>query len=97
VSDTRAFREATIRTALGSSDEHRAAFENRGAGVPEPARVVVGKVAADATTVTDDDMHAAAAALGDDRVFELVVCAALGEATRQLDAALAALDEAGIR
>jgi hypothetical protein len=102
VSDTRAFREAAIRTATegpatSSPDERRAAFGNRIAGVAEPARAVLAKVVAKPTDVTDADMRDAAAALGDDRVFELVVCAALGEASRQLDAAIAALDEAGVK
>ena len=35
-----------------------------------------------------------AAGVREDEVFEFVVCAALGQATRQLDAALAALDRA---
>jgi hypothetical protein len=101
VSDTHAFREATIRTATegpatSSPDERRAAFAHRTADVPEPARALLAKVVAKPTDVTDADVRDAAAALGDDRVFELVVCAALGEASRQLDAALAALDAAGI-
>jgi hypothetical protein len=102
VSDTRAFREATIRTATegpgtSSADERRAAFAHRAADVAEPARALLANVVAKPTAITDADVRDAAAALGDDRVFELVVCAALGEATRQLDAAVAALDEAGIK
>ncbi len=96
MSDTRAFREATIRTvtegpARSSTDARRAAFANE--GVPEPARALVAKVVEHAYKVTDDDVHAAAKALGEDEIFELVVCAAIGTATRQLDAALAALAE----
>ena len=34
------------------------------------------------------------AGVSEDEIFELVVCAALGQATRQLNAALAALDAA---
>ena len=97
MSDTRAFREATIRTvtegpARSSADARRAAFAND--GVTEPARALLGKVVEHAYKITDDDVQAAAKALGEDEVFELVVCAAIGTATRQLDAALAALAEA---
>jgi hypothetical protein len=37
---------------------------------------------------------ATAAGVPEDEIFELTVCAALGQATRQLDAALAVLDAA---
>jgi hypothetical protein len=102
VSDTRAFREAAIRTATegpatSSPDERRAAFAHRTADVPEPARALLAKVVAKASDVTDADVRDAASVLGDDRVFELVVCAALGEASRQLEVAIAALDEAGVK
>jgi hypothetical protein len=101
VSDTRAFREATIRTATegpgtSSADERRAAFANHIAEIAEPARALLAKVVAKPTDVTDADVRDAAATLGDDRVFELVACAALGAASRQLDGALAVLDAAGI-
>jgi alkylhydroperoxidase/carboxymuconolactone decarboxylase family protein YurZ len=45
--------------------------------------------------VTDEDVAAATeAGLPEDEIFELVVCAAFGEASRQLNGALAALDAA---
>jgi hypothetical protein len=45
--------------------------------------------------VTDEDVEAVkAAGLSEDDIFELAVCAALGQSARQLAAALAALDEA---
>jgi len=97
MSDTRGYREAASRTATAgpgrsSVEARRAAFAND--GVPEPARALLAKVVQHAYRVTDADMAAAAAALGQDEVFELVVCAAMGQATRQLAAAMAALDEA---
>jgi alkylhydroperoxidase family enzyme len=43
--------------------------------------------------VTDEDIAAArASGLSEDEIFEFVVCAAIGQATRQYNAALAALD-----
>jgi alkylhydroperoxidase/carboxymuconolactone decarboxylase family protein YurZ len=70
-----------------------AAFHNRDVDVR--AQALVDKVASRAWTVTGGDVAAAkAAGLSDDEIFELVVCAALGQATRQLDTALAALNAA---
>ena len=71
----------------------RAAFENSAA---DPrARPLVEKVARHAWKITSADVDAAkAAGLSEDEIFELTICAALGQATRQLGAALAALDAA---
>jgi len=70
----------------------RAAFDN--AGVAEPVRALIDKVAKTAWKITDEDLAAPRAAQADDEIYEQVVAAALGQATRQRDAALAALDEA---
>lgn len=76
-----------------TGDDRRAAFDNK--NVPEAARALIDKVTENAWKVTDEDVAAArAAGLSDDQVFELAVAAALGQSTRQLDAALAALDAA---
>ena len=56
---------------------------------------MVDKVAQHAHRVTDDDVAAArAAGLTEDQIFEIVVCAAIGEANRQYDSACAALEAA---
>jgi alkylhydroperoxidase family enzyme len=69
-----------------------AAFSNE--GVAEAARALVDKVAKSAYRISDDDLAAAKrAGLSEDEIFELVVCAAIGQATRQVDNALAALEE----
>jgi alkylhydroperoxidase family enzyme len=71
----------------------RAAFDD--AGLAEPLRTLVGKVAKQATEVTDEDVEAAkASGLSEDQIFEIVVCAAIGQATRLYDAAVAALESA---
>ncbi len=55
----------------------------------------VAKVTKWAYKVTDEDVAAVkAAGASDDEIFELTVCAAIGEANRQLAGALAALDAA---
>jgi hypothetical protein len=76
-----------------SREARRAAFTN--AGVGEPVRALIDKVTHHAYRVTDEDIVAAkAAGVTEDEIFELSVCAAVGQSSRQLDAALAALDEA---
>ena len=76
-----------------SKEQRKAAFNN--ANVVEPARALIEKVTKTAWKVTDEDVAAVkAAGLSEDQIYELCVCAALGQSTRQLDAALAALDEA---
>ena len=85
-------RKIVVERAV-TTDRHRAAFAN--AGVEEPARALIDKVSGSAYKITDEDIAAVkAAGYSEDAVFELTVCGALGQATRQLDAALAALDAA---
>lgn len=76
-----------------SPSERRAAYNN--SGLAEPLCALADKVARHAYRVTDEDISAArVAGLSEDQVFEIVVCAAIGQATRQYDAALAALEAA---
>lgn len=92
----RRFRAAAVANVLegageAAREDRRAAFENR--GVPASARALIDKVVRHAYRVTDDDIAAAkAAGLTEDQIFELCVCAAMGQASRQYQAALAALD-----
>jgi alkylhydroperoxidase family enzyme len=76
-----------------SQAQRRAAFNN--SGLAEPLSALIQKVAKHAYRVTDDDIAAArASGVSEDQIFELVVCAAIGQATRQYDAAIAALEAA---
>ena len=87
-------RKALITRVLdadgnSSSQQRRAAFDAHG---PEGASALIEKIAKHAYKVTDEDIAVArAAGLTEDQIFELAVCAALGQASRQLDNALAAL------
>ena len=73
--------------------ERRAAFS--GTAPDAPLASLVDKVARHAHRVADADVAAArATGRSEDQLFELIVCAAVGQATRQHDAALAALDAA---
>jgi alkylhydroperoxidase family enzyme len=76
-----------------SRDQRRAAFDHTGFG--EPLNTLIDKVTTQAHRVADEDIAAAkASGFGEDQIFELVVCAAIGQAARQHDSALAALDAA---
>jgi len=71
----------------------RAAFEN--AGLAEPLFTLIDKVTKQPTRVTDEDIaKVEASGLSEDQIFELVICAAIGQATRQYETALEALAEA---
>lgn len=76
-----------------SHAQRRAAFHN--AGLAAPLSALIEKVAKHASQITDEDIAAAqAASLSEDQIFEIVVCAAVGQATRQYDRAMAALEAA---
>jgi len=71
----------------------RAAFDN--AALDEPMRTLIEKVAYHAYRVTDEDVAAVrAAGMSEDQIFEIVVSAAVGQASRQHKSALAALTSA---
>jgi hypothetical protein len=73
--------------------QRRAAFDN--ALIDEPLRTLISGVAEQPTAITDDDFAAVkASGLSEDQIFELVVCAAVGQATRQYQSALQALSAA---
>jgi hypothetical protein len=64
-------------------------------GLPPPLDALIGQVATRPAQVTEADFAAAqAAGYSEDQLFELVVCAAVGQAARRYDAGLAALAEA---
>jgi hypothetical protein len=98
MSDIRPARQALLTrilhgTGQTSASERQSAFDN--SGVAEPLRALIDKVAMRADDVTDQDIAAAmASGLSDDQVFEIVICAAVGQANRQYESALFALDAA---
>jgi hypothetical protein len=76
-----------------SPQERAQAFSNE--GLAPPLDALVGKVATSPARITDADFAAAkAAGFREDQLFELVVCAAVGQSTRLYEAGLAALSEA---
>ena len=92
-----AFRALQDRIVTGegraSSEQRARAFGN--AGLSPPLAGLLGKVATRPTQVTDADFAAARdAGVGEDELFELVICAAVGQSARLYDAGLAALADA---
>jgi hypothetical protein len=78
-----------------SAEERARAFRN--ADLPPPLGTLIGKVATRPDQVTDADFAAAkAAGFSEDRLFELVICAAVGQSGRLYDAGLQALAEATV-
>ena len=98
MSDVREAQKALVRRILegdgkASPSVRRAAFNN--SGVAEPLGTLVDKVAKHAYRVTDEDITAAkVSGLTEDQVFEILICAAIGQATRQYETAFAALKDA---
>lgn len=98
MSDIREARRALVRRILegagkASPSERRAAFNL--SSLAGPPAALVDKVVRYSASVSHEDIAAArASGLSEDQVFEIVVCAAIGQATRQHDAALAALNAA---
>jgi hypothetical protein len=90
-------RDRVLQSVLHGEGESDASIRGAaadGAQVPADLRALVDKIHNHAYTVTDDDVAKLQAKYGDDRMFEIIVSAALGASRRRLVAGLAALDEA---
>ena len=98
MSDIRQARKVLTKRILEGDgkalpSERKAAFNN--SGLAEPVGALVDKIARHAHRITDEDINAARlSGLSEDQIFEMLVCAAVGQATRQHDTALAALEAA---
>ncbi|MGH9401280.1 MAG: hypothetical protein ACRD2P_04140 [Terriglobia bacterium] len=101
MSDITKARRAMVERILrgdgrASHAQRRAAFDNT--GLAEPLSTLIDKLTKHAYKITDEDIAAArASGLSEDKIFEIVVCAAIGQATRQYDMALAALEAASAK
>jgi hypothetical protein len=92
-----AFRALVDRILNGagtaSAEERARAFSNE--GLSPPLDALAGKVVGRPVLVGDADIAAAkAAGYSEDQIFELVICAAVGQSSRLYEAGLAALAEA---
>ncbi|MFV8317516.1 hypothetical protein [Mycobacterium sp. 23] len=98
MTDITELHRALVARILGGAAQtpielRRAAFEN--AATSDPLRTLIDKVAHHSHQVTDDDVAAARdAGFSEDEIFEIAVCAAVGQAGRDYDSALATLAEA---
>lgn len=78
-----------------AAEQRARAFSNE--GLSPPLDALIGKVATRPTHVTEADFAAAkASGFSEDQLFELVICAAVGQSTRMYEAGLAALAEATV-
>jgi len=91
-------RQIVLDTILGPNGkatqaDRKAAFAN--GEVPATVRALIEKVTKHAYKIVDEDIAASKAqGVSEDQLFELVVCAAIGQASRQYEGAMAALAEA---
>lgn len=88
-------RDVVLTRVLNSPGETEPVLRQaaaNGKGVPADLQRLVDKIHRHAYKVTDDDIAAAQAKYGDDKVFEIVVSAALGAANQRLQAGLTALN-----
>jgi hypothetical protein len=87
--------EQRILTGPGMAPSELRAKAFAGKDLPEPLATLVDKVANRSFQVTDGDFAAAmAAGFTEDQLFELVICAAVGESSRMYQAGLVALEKA---
>jgi hypothetical protein len=95
--DVEKHRKAAIaRMTEGEAVSSVAARQEAFAGTgPAVIRGLIEKVVKHAYRITDEDVTAAKQQLSEDEIFELVACAAIGTADRQLAAARAAIAEVG--
>lgn len=90
-------RDAVLARVLDGPGETTPALRHAaadGVGLPPDLEPLVARIHAHAYRVTDEEMAAAQRTWGDDRLFEVVVAAALGASRRRLMAGLRALEDA---
>ena len=98
MADIEQARRALLRRVLegegkASLSDRRAALDNR--GLAEPMSQLVDKVARSAPGITDEEINQVRqTGFSEDQIFEIVVCAAIGQACRQYEVAKAALEAA---
>ena len=90
-------RDRALDRVLNGPGETDPALRNAAAedaGLPAELQSLVDKIHRHAYKVTDEDIARLQAKYGDDRMFEIVVSAALGASRHRLLAGLRALEEA---
>ena len=90
-------RDQVLRSVLDGRGETDPALRHAaadGAGMADDLKVLVEKIHRHAYKVTDEEVEALQAKYGDDRLFEIIVSAAVGASRQRLMAGLRALEEA---
>jgi hypothetical protein len=85
---------ARVLEGPGETDPKLRQAAAAGSGVPADLQALVEKIHRHAYKVTDEDIARAQAKYGDDKMFEIVVSAALGASRQRLVAGLKALNDA---
>ena len=85
--------ERVLQGEGGADPALRQAAAN-GVGAPSDLQPLIDKIHRHAYKVTDEDIARVQAKYGDDKMFEIVVSAALGAARKRLALGLEALDNA---
>ena len=85
---------AQVLTGPGETEPAVRQAPANNAGVPDDLRSLIAKVHAHAYKVTDADLARVQSTYGDDKLFEIIVSAALGASRRRLLAGLDALAKA---
>ena len=84
---------ATVLEGPGDTDPATRQAAAAGVGVPADLQSLVEKIQRHAYKVTDEDIARLQATYGDDRLFEIIVSAAVGASRARLVAGLQALNE----
>ena len=90
-------RDKVLRAVLdgpGESDPAIRYAAAEGVGMADDLKALVEKIHRHAYKVTDEEVAALQAKYGDDRLFEIIVSAAVGASRQRLMAGLRALEEA---
>jgi hypothetical protein len=83
-----------VLLGAGETDANLRQAAAKGQGVPPDLQKLIDKIHSHAYKVTDEDIATAQARYGDDRMFEIIVSAALGASNQRLQAGLKALSDA---
>jgi hypothetical protein len=92
-----ALRDEVLRRVLDGPGESEPAVRQAAAaghGAPPDLQALVEKIHHHAYRVTDEDVASLQKKYGDDRMFEIIVSAAVGASRHRLLAGLQALDDA---
>ena len=90
-------RDAALASVLDGPAHTESTLRNaaaRNQSLPADLQALIAKVHAHAYRVTNEDVAAAQRIYGDDRLFEIIVSAAMGASRQRLDAGLKALEDA---